>query len=140
SLGSVTATTTATVTSAGAIEELDTDRAAGRVAPTMSLTAISGIGAVATIEIDATTLSATVTGAAAIDLSDVSGGLSVTTATTPSGAISLNAVGGDLSLSTVSTGAGAVALSTTTSGNVSLGSVTATTTATVTSAGAIEEL
>ncbi|MEQ1862829.1 MAG: hypothetical protein ABMA13_23145, partial [Chthoniobacteraceae bacterium] len=144
-VGDVTAASdVVTITSAGSIEESGADAGADITAGSASLSAATGIGASGTIETDVTTLtSATTTGAAAnIDLSDVAGGLSVTSATTTDGAITLNATGGDLTLTTVTAGGTGrnIAATTTTSGNVLVGNVTAASDViTITSAGSIEE-
>ena len=82
------------------------------------------------------------TSTGAINLSDTTGGLAVTSATTASGDITLNAVGGDLTLSTVTAGGTGrnISLSTTTSGNVVVDNVTATgDVITITSVGNIHE-
>ncbi|MEQ1862469.1 MAG: hypothetical protein ABMA13_21330 [Chthoniobacteraceae bacterium] len=133
-----------TITSAGSIEESGADAGADITAGSASLSAATGIGASGTVEIDFTTLtSATTTGAnASIDLSDVAGGLSVTSATTTNGAITLGAIGGDLVLTTITAGGTGrnITASTTTSGNLIVDVVTATgDTITITSAGAISE-
>lgn len=143
-VGSVTASSDdITVTSAGAIEESGADAGADLTSATMSLSAAAGIGASGTLELDATTLtSAAVSGTGLIDIKDTSGGLAVTSATTADGAITLNTTGGNLNLTTV-TAAGTsrnINLSTTTSGDVNVGSVTAAAdTVTAASAGAINE-
>jgi filamentous hemagglutinin family protein len=145
-VGNVTAAgDTVTITAADSIDELGVaDPDADITAATVSLTADTGIGGAGTLEIDATTLSlADVTGTGGIDLLDISGGLAVTTATTADGDITLNAVGGNLAVATATAGGGSsdINLSTTTSGDVQVGNVTAVgDTVTINSAGAIEEL
>jgi hypothetical protein len=138
-LGNVIAADTATLTSAGAIEELGNDAAADLSAPTLILSAAAGsIGGLGAIEIDATTLqnaSATSAGSV-INLSDVAGGLAVTSATA-SGNVTLNATGGDLVATSVTSTGGDLSLSTTASGNLTLGTVTAATLVRLSAAGAI---
>ncbi len=70
-LGSVTADTGATVTSAGAILESGSDGAPDIGSPTLSLTAPGGIGNAGTLETEADVLTASSTGGN-IDLADAS--------------------------------------------------------------------
>ena len=86
------------------------------------------------------TLSATAAGAIAV--TDSTGGLNVASATTTDGAISLTATSGNLTATSATAGGAGrnVTLTTVTSGNVLVGSVTAAgDTITINSAGAIEE-
>jgi filamentous hemagglutinin family protein len=135
-LGTVTAPDTVKLTSAGAIT--DTNGAATNVtANSLTASAVSGID----LDTAITTLnSATLTGAGNIDISNT-GALTVTGMSTPNGSIILNATGGSLTVDAITAGgAGSdVSLSTTTSGDVLLGSVTAPDMVTVTSAGAISD-
>ncbi len=110
------------------------------------LTAATGIGAAglaADIDLSATTVTANVTGIGDIYLQQSSGNpLTVPLATTFQGNINVDVTGANLSASLVTAGtgggAGNVTLSTSTSGNVTVGDVTATgDTVTVTSAGSI---
>ena len=89
-LGSVTAAAdTITIVSAGSIQESPGDAGADLTADTLSLTAVSGIfgtSAAEALEISATTLTlANVTGTGAINLSDTTGGLTVTSPRQPTG-------------------------------------------------------
>ncbi len=132
------------ITSAGAIEELGADGTADLTSGTMNLTAVTGIGKAAQLEINATTLTNASTTAAVgtINLSDTAGGLVVTSATTVDGAITLNATGGNLTLNSVIAGGTGrnVTVSTTTSGNIIVGLVSALNDiANFTSAGTIVE-
>ena len=73
-----------------------------------------------------TPTSASVTGIGAIDINDTAGGLIVTSATTANGAITLNATGGDSALATVTAnGTANILATTTTSGNIFVGNVSA---------------
>ena len=121
-----------TITSAGAIEESGDDPDVDIDGRDVLLTAVTGIGAAGTIEIDAFAgvgdgLTATVTGSGAINVAD-DGNLRVISATTADGAISISAAG-NLTVDTEVTAGGNsrnVTLTTTGSGNVTL---TGTTTA-----------
>ncbi|MGH8720303.1 MAG: beta strand repeat-containing protein [Burkholderiales bacterium] len=108
------------------------------VADSLTASAVAGIDLDTTIAMLA---SANVTGAGNINISDTAGGLAVTSAITANGNVNLNATGGDLTVTTVApAGAGADAtLTTTTSGNISLGLVTATGQVVLSSAGAITD-
>ncbi len=102
-----------------------------------SLAATAGTG----IDLDTTVTtltSANVTGTGSIDISNT-GALAVANATTANGNITLNATGGNLAITTVTAaGPGAdVSLSTTTSGNIVLGVVTAPDVVTLNAADAI---
>jgi hypothetical protein len=100
-------------------------------------TAAAGIDLDTTI----TTLTlATAGGTGDIDIADTDG-LVVTSATTANGDITLSAIGGDLDVTSANAGGtGDIQLTTTTSGNVNVGTVTATgDDVTITSAGAITD-
>jgi len=117
---------------------LDGNGSANNVtANSLAVTVATGIGLDTTIN---TLTSASLTGAGGINISN-NGPLSVANATTTNGSIALNATNGDLDITSVNAGgAGAgVTLSTTTSGNVNLGFVTAPDQVTITSAGAITD-
>jgi len=116
---------------------LDGNGAASNVtAGTLTVSAASGIDLDTTI----TTLSsANVTGTGSIDISNA-GTLAVNNATTANGNIALNATGGNLAINMVTAaGIGDVTLSTTTSGDITLGNVTSPNTLTITSAGGITD-
>jgi len=145
-LGNVSTTGNASVTSAGAVSENGSDAGADISANNLTISAVNAIGLGGTIEIDATTLTASTSAAnAGIDLADVAGGLTVTSAvTSTSGAITLSAAGGNLVLTTVnSSGTGAagnVTATTTGSGNIVVDNVFAVSdTLTLTAAGSILE-
>jgi trimeric autotransporter adhesin len=117
---------------------LDGNGSANNVtANSLAVVAATGIGLDTTIN---ALTSASVTGAGSINVSN-NGSLSVANATTTNGSIALSATSGDLDITSVNAGgAGAgVTLSTTTSGNVNLGFVTAPDQVTITSAGAITD-
>jgi hypothetical protein len=119
----------------GAIQ--DGNGAANNVtAGTLTVSAANGIDLDTTI----TTLSsASVTGTGSIDISNA-GALAVNNVTTANGSIALNATGGNLAINMVTAGeTGTVALSTTTSGDVTLGTVTTPNNVTITSAGSITD-
>ncbi|HCM43055.1 MAG TPA: hypothetical protein DIS66_07080, partial [Candidatus Omnitrophica bacterium] len=131
-----------TVVSAGLIEELGSDNVADLRSNTMNLQAVSGIGTLGTLEINATTLTnASVSAAGSINLLDVNNGLVVTNATTFDGGINITADNGDLTaMNVVAGGTGDVDLTTTTSGDIFLETVSALdNVATITSAGTIQE-
>jgi hypothetical protein len=136
-LGSVGTTGSASLTSAGAIEELGVDTAADITAGTLSFSASYGIGEVGQLEIDAETLIVNVSQIGSINLNDVGGELTVASATTFNGPITINAnSGSDLILTSVTAGnGGAVTLSG--EGSVHLGTVTTSGGAWVTSSGTI---
>ena len=121
---------TITINSSAAIEESGIDTAADLTAATIHLTAVTGVGNLGKIEINAVTLDVDTT-SGAINLSDLAGGLHVTSATTGNGTITLNATGGNLTVDQATAGAAATAgdgnitLTTTTSGNIEVGLVTA---------------
>ena len=100
---------TITLNAAAAIEEVAAgDAGSDLTASVINLTAATGIGSLATIEIDGNTvanrgLTASVTGTGPIRLLDVNG-LRVRSATTANGDIILSAAGGDLTLETVTAG------------------------------------
>ncbi|HRK61876.1 MAG TPA: hypothetical protein PLY88_04930 [Candidatus Omnitrophota bacterium] len=131
-----------TVVSAGLIEELGLDNAADLRSNTMDLQSVSGIGTLGTLEINATTLTnASASAAGSINLLDVNNGLVVTNATTFDGGINITADNGDLTaMNVVAGGTGDVDLTTTTSGDIFLETVSALdNVATITSAGTIQE-
>ncbi len=154
------------ITSAGSIEELAGDGDADLTAATLDLDAVTGIGAVAALEIAASaglsadttngeidlansstaavTASSLTTGTGGISLIQSGGGkLSVTLATTADGAIVLAADAADLEATTVTAGgASNVSLTTTgATGDVLVDAIDATgDQITVTSVGGIEEL
>jgi hypothetical protein len=126
-----------TFVSAGAIT--DTNGAtANVVADSLSATSATGIDLDTTIA-TATLLSVDGYGAIAVD--DTAGGLTVTSATTNNGSIALTAAGGNLTLASVTAGSmQSVSATTTASGNIAVGLVTATGAAvTFVSAGAITD-
>ncbi len=138
----VSSTGTITLNSAGSIQELGSDTTADISAPTMSLSAVTGIGTAGKPEINATNLTANVTGIGGIDLLDTAGGLTVTSANTADGAIALTAAGGNLSVETLVANGTArnVTLTTTGTGNVLVKSATAAAdTITINSVGSILE-
>src|SRR5262249_14438923 len=103
----------------------DTNGAANNITGTnLTASAVTGIDLDTTIT---TVTSANVTGTGAIDINDLAGGLVVTSATTNDGAITLNATGGDLTLTTVTAGGTdrTITATTTTSGNINVGVLTA---------------
>jgi len=144
--GSIASNATVTVPAASAVSMTATTggitdgngAAANVVGGSLTASAITGIDLDTTIT---TLTSANVTGIGNVDISDTAGGLAVTSATTANGNITLNATGGDLVITTVTAaGSGAdVALTTTTSGNITLGVVTAPDQVTLTSVGAITD-
>ncbi len=79
--------TSVTVQAGGAIRELGADTAADITTGALSLTAGTGIGL---LQIDATSLTASVSGAGSLSLADLTGNLSVTSATTSDGDITLS--------------------------------------------------
>ncbi len=126
-----------TLSSPVLIDEAGTDPEADLTGTSLTVTAGTGIN---NLELAVDTLTASVTGSGTITLVDLSGGLSVTSAATTLGNISLAADGGTLEATSVTAGGlTTVSLSTTTSGDVTLGAVTANISLTVSSAGAIEE-
>ena len=106
----VTATDVVNLTASGSITDGDVD--SDVTADTLNATAGTGIDLDTTI----VSLSALVTGAGAINVSDVAGGLNVLSATTLGvGTITLAAAGGNLALGSVSANSGASAVSLTAS-------------------------
>lgn len=102
----------------------------------VTITAGSGIS----LNTAVTSATLAVSSAGAINVSDTAGGLIVTSATTANGAINLSATGGNLTVSSATAGgtSTSMTLSTMTSGNITLTSVTNTgDRVTVNSAGAI---
>ena len=98
-----------TITSAGAIEESGADAGVDIDGEDVNLTAATGIGAAATIEIDALGtsthgLTASVTGTGNIDVSDRTGALRVLNATTNNGSITINANDGNMTVETATAG------------------------------------
>ncbi|MFO0885669.1 MAG: hypothetical protein U0894_16030, partial [Pirellulales bacterium] len=96
---------TVDLNAAGSIEELGSDGTPDIVADIMHLTAVSGIGALGTIEINtdvdpARGLTASVTGTGPIDLRDVSG-MRVISATAANGNITLVASTSNLTIETI---------------------------------------
>ncbi|TXT37697.1 MAG: hypothetical protein FD138_590, partial [Planctomycetota bacterium] len=139
-----------TSTSVTAVDNVALNASAGAITTSNSTSDVSAVTLTASsatgIELDTTitTLtSANVTGTGAIDISDTAGGLAVSSATTADGAITLNATGGNLTL-TIVTAVGTsrdINATTTASGDIQVGNVTATSdTITLNSAGAIEEI
>ncbi|MFM7072401.1 MAG: beta strand repeat-containing protein, partial [Planctomycetota bacterium] len=140
---------TVTLTSMGTIEEVGSGDAGADVTGTsLTLTAVTGIGvnSGSTLEIDAVVgsaagqLTASVSGAGALDVQDTAGGLNVVSATTSNGAVTIAAVGGDLSVSSATAGGSStnMTLTKTTSGNITLTNLTNTgDRVTVNSAGSI---
>jgi len=103
-------------------------------AGTLMVSAANGIDLDTTMTILS---SASVTATGSIDISNA-GVLAVNNVTTANGNISLNATGGNLAINMVTAGGtGTVALSTTTTGDVTLGTVTTPNNVTITSAGSI---
>jgi hypothetical protein len=100
---------TITLNAAGSIEEVGAgDPSADVSASVVNLTAVNGIGATATIEIDTNTvvnrgLTAAVTGTGVIDLFDVDG-MRVRSATTADGNITLVAATGVMAVETITAG------------------------------------
>jgi fibronectin-binding autotransporter adhesin len=142
SVGSVAAGFAATtgnviVSASGAITDLGSDATADLIANNVTLTAGTGID----VDVNGVTLSASVTGIGNMDIADTAGGLQVTSAATTNGSIVLSAAGGDLVLINVAAnGTGNVNATTTTSGNIVVGSVTAIgDTVTLTAVGAITD-
>jgi hypothetical protein len=120
--------------SGGAIQ--DGNGAANNVtAATLTASAATGIDLDTTI---AALSSATITGTGSIDINNA-GSLAVNNATTADGNIALNATGGNLVINAV-TASGDVTLSTTTSGDITLGGVMSPNTVTITSAGGITDI
>tara|TARA_R110002072_G_scaffold243821_2_gene403150 strand:- start:147970 stop:171135 length:23166 start_codon:yes stop_codon:yes gene_type:complete len=98
-----------TITAAGAIEESGVDGAVDIDGEDLNLTAVTGIGHAATIEIDGFAtgthgLTATVTGTGNIDVSDETGSLRVLNAMTNDGSITIQATAGDLTVETATAG------------------------------------
>jgi trimeric autotransporter adhesin len=119
----------------GAIQ--DGNGAANNVtAGTLTVSAANGIDLDTTL----TALSsASVTGTGSIDISNA-GALAVNNATSANGNIALNTTGGNLAINMVTAGGiGTVVLSTTTSGDVTLGTVATPNSVTITSAGRITD-
>ncbi|MEK7677806.1 MAG: hypothetical protein AAB676_18410, partial [Verrucomicrobiota bacterium] len=140
----ITAGGSASLNAADTIEELTNDVGPDITATTLSLTAVNGIGQATgngALEIDVTTLaSATVSTPGLINVSDTSGGMTVTSASTNSGAITFNATSGNLILtSVIAGGAGTVTLTTTTSGDILLNSVSTGGDAQISAVGSILE-
>ena len=126
------------ITSAGAVTDGNLG-AVNVVSDTLTLLAAGGISLDTTIT---TLLSASATAAGNINIVDTAGGLIVTAASTSNGDITFTAVGGDLTVTTATAaGTGAdISLTTTTSGNVNVGAVTANgDSVTITSAGAVTD-
>lgn len=121
---------TITLNAAEAIEETGADLDSDITADTINLTAVSGIGALGQIEINAGFavggLSASVSSAGPINLRDLDS-LLVNTATTADGNITLEAANGSLTLTTVTAGSGGdvVARTLAGSGVLSVGSINA---------------
>jgi hypothetical protein len=121
------------VAAGGAIQD-GNGTATNVTAGTLMVSAANGIDLDTTI----TSLSsAVVTGAGSIDINNT-GALAVNNVTTANGTVTLNAAGGNLAINAV-TATGDVTLSTTTSGDITLGSVTSPNTVTITSAGGITD-
>ncbi|MFN0022201.1 MAG: beta strand repeat-containing protein, partial [Pirellulaceae bacterium] len=102
---------TITLNAAGAIEESGSDGTSDISASLVNLTAATGVGGLGTIEINTFTnsnrgLTASVTGAGLVDLSDVTGGMRVRSVTTTNGNIALAATSGDLIVESISAGSG----------------------------------
>lgn len=136
---SLTAPSTVTLTaSAGAILDGNAAGTVNITAPTLTLSAATGI----VLDVLSTTVaSASVTGVGgALQIRDLAGGLAVTSATSNNGSINLQADAGALSATSVAAGSGAIDLRTVTSGTVSVGSVTTTGSLVIVSAGNIDEL
>ncbi len=125
---SVTAGGTLTATAFSAINESGADTTPDLTAPTVALSAGTGIGTTARLELDTDSLSAVVTGAGKIDLEDTSGSgtlLTVTNASTANGDITLAARGGGIRADNLNAG-GNVSLTTVTTGNLQIDQVSAT--------------
>ncbi|MFO0866899.1 MAG: autotransporter-associated beta strand repeat-containing protein [Gemmataceae bacterium] len=100
---------TITLDAAGSIEESGSDGTSDVSASIINLTAVNGIGALGTLEINAFAianrgLAASVTGVGGIDVSDTGGGLRVLSATTTNGSVTIAAIGGDLTVETITAG------------------------------------
>ena len=127
-VGNVTAGTTVSLTSVGAITEAASpDTGADVSGTTLILSAASGIGTSSeALEINATSgLTASVSGAGVMNVMDTAGGLTVTSATTANGAITIGATSGNLTLTSVVATGGNLTASTVTTGNILVASATA---------------
>ncbi len=120
-------------TSTGSIEELADDPEADVVSSLVSLTAQSGVGTMGTLEVEADSLSVSCQ-LGTVDLADLAGGLTVTSAVTHSARISLTVVDGPLTVSNVS-GADDVTLTTVGSGDIKVADIAAVNSIEVDSAG-----
>ncbi|MEW6486101.1 MAG: filamentous hemagglutinin N-terminal domain-containing protein, partial [Pseudomonadota bacterium] len=117
---------TGTITDTG-----DVNQAIDIIANNLTLSSASGIGtagppATNSLEIDATSLSAQVTGPGIIYIRDLAGGLTVTSATTNNGNIEIEASGNsagaiDLTVGTITAGAGGADTATLTAANAGAG-------------------
>ena len=106
---------------------LDVDTGAGAGTGTVTLRATGNVaGNAIDIDTNAASVSIAVDGTGGVDLADVAGGVTVTSAITAGGDIVLNATGGNLVLTTVAAGGnGNVNARTTGSGSINVDSVTA---------------
>ncbi len=140
-VGNLSAANITLTSTTGAINENGNDANADLTGSTITLNSSTGVGAAAALEVNATSLTATASGAGNINVADTAGGVTAN-CTTNNGTITLSATGGDLVANSVNAGGTGknVALSTATSGNVLLGDVQAAgDTITVTSVSSIQE-
>jgi hypothetical protein len=126
-----------TINSAGSINPTGTAAPVTLLALDVALTAATGIGDQAALNVDATTLSALVTVAGAINVRDVNS-ITVTNATTPNGPVTLSTLGGSLTVIVANAGLDDVTLTSGGAGSsVVMTDITAGGTVLVTSAGDI---
>ncbi len=127
---------TIVLTAAGSINEVVADPAVDLTAPTLTLVAGTGIGSAGSLEIDAETLNASVSGSGGINLVDTSGAstlLRVVNAQTANGSIQIEAQGGSIRADRVSA-AGGLSLKTNTTGSIQVDDIVATGSVTLDSA------
>ncbi len=123
----------------GALNELGSDASLDIAGALVDLRGPNGIGSLGAIEVNVTgSLIAQVSGAGALNLADIGGGLSATNVTTTTGNLTLSATGGDLDAQLVTSGGGNLALTTVGSGNVHANQVSTTGDVSVVSAGLLD--
>ncbi len=105
-VGSASGTSSATLMG-NRINELGDDPGADLTAPSLTLTAVRGIGLGNNLDVLADSLTATVTGSGPVALSDLGGGLTVASATAADGLVRLLTKNGNLSVTLASAGGAA---------------------------------
>ncbi len=142
-LGLVSTGSTGTVNlnSVGTIQDnTPGDASSSLTTGTANLVSVGGIGTTDQVELNATTLNASATGAGLLNILDTAGGLVANTVTTTNGSITLATTGGSLTLNTVTAAGAGSNVTATSSANLNVDNVTATNIATLTaSGGAVNE-